>query len=105
MHKDVAIKKVVQPTLVQTYLPTEDGKHEARSGEDSVSSAAAVAAVSAVIATQPFLKVGHGRTIMIKALLNDHGSWTYTIFNVLSTPIHILVQTMDVRSSINLVKC
>ena len=66
MHKDVAIKKVVQPTLVQTFLPTEDVRHEARSGEESVTSAAAVAAVSAVIATQPFLKVGHGRTITSK---------------------------------------
>ena len=65
MHKDVAVKKVVQPTLVQLRPPVEGvrppvggvgppGEEETR---ESVASAAAVAAVSAVIATQPFIKV------------------------------------------------
>ena len=80
MYKDVAIKKVVQPTLVQEFRQSEDGKHEARPSEESVSSAAAVAAVSAVIATQPFLKVGHSRTTMLELI-------------PAFCPNHILIQT------------
>ena len=58
MHKDVAVKKMVQPTLVQSVPPAGGDKHSSEEvGAESVTSAAAVAAVSAVIATQPFLKV------------------------------------------------